>query len=129
MSAANKARGTRFESQVADYLQGQGLRAKRLPRTGVKDIGDLAFPTYASSRPGPVSPTIVIEAKDRARLDWPTYIAEAEAEAQHYEEKFPAEGTAIPVVVAKRRGKGVHAAYVVMPLDGFVEFLRELGVV
>lgn len=121
MSAANKAKGTRFESEVSDYLQGQGIRAKRLPRTGVKDIGDVAFPVAAG--------TVVVECKNRASMDLPTYLREAEEEAQNYELKYPADGTAMGVAVVKRRGKGVHQAYVVMPLDGFVELLREVGAV
>lgn len=122
MSAANKAKGTRFESEVADYLQSQNVRAKRLPRTGVRDIGDAAFPLNGSG-------TVVLECKNRAAMDLPTYLAEAEKEAQAYEEKYPADGTAMGVAVVKRRGKGVHQAYVVMPLDGFVELLREVGAV
>lgn len=128
MSAQNKAKGTRFESEVSEYLQSQGIRAKRLPRTGVNDIGDVAFPVMHGREP--VAPsTIVIECKNRASIDLPTYIAEAEREAQAYEQKYPADGTALGVAVVKRRGKGVHQAYVVMPLDGFVELLREVGAV
>lgn len=121
MTAANKARGTRFESELADYLQQQGIRAKRLPRAGVKDIGDVAFPL--------VTGTVVCEAKNRKSMALPEWIAESEQEAQHYEEKYPAEGHAIPVVVHKRRGKGVHQAYVTMSLDTLVELLRETGAV
>ena len=125
MSAANKAKGTRFESELADYLQGQGIKAKRLPRAGVKDIGDVAFPMADGDWLG----TIVMEAKNRASLDWPTFIAEAEVEASNYEDKYPDERPTFPVVVAKRRGKGVHQSYVVMPLDGFVALLRGLDAV
>ena len=134
MSAANKAKGTLFESQVADYLQSQNVRAKRLPRTGVKDIGDVAFPVYLPGRAlvqpaQPIMATIVVEAKNRKALDLPTFIAESEQEAQNYADKYPAEGTAIPVVVHKRRGKGVHQSYVSMSLDTFIELLREVGAV
>lgn len=126
MSAANKAKGTRYESELADYLQSQGVRAKRLPRTGVKDIGDVAFPVRRHVMGDAV---VVVEAKNRGTLNWPTFIAESEVEAQNYEGKYPAEGPALPVVVAKRRGKGVHQSYVCMPLDTFIDLLREVGAV
>jgi Holliday junction resolvase len=126
VSAANKAKGTRFESEVADYLQMQGISAKRLPRTGVKDIGDLAFPITV---PGFAKATVVVEAKNRKSMDLPTFIAEAEVEAQNYEVRYPADGVALPLVITKRRGKGVHQSYVVMPLDGLIELLRTVGAV
>lgn len=137
MSAASKAKGTLFERQVADYLQSQNVRAKRLPRTGVKDIGDVGFPiernTFLQIEPGKYEmsgpATIVLECKNRAAMDLPTYLKEAEEEAENYEAKYPAEAPALGVAVVKRRGKGVHQAYVVMPLDGFVELLREVGAV
>lgn len=127
MSAANKAKGTRFESEVTDYLQMQGVSAKRLPRTGVKDIGDIAFPVNVRDQFGKA--TVVVEAKNRKSMDLPTFIAEAEEEAQNYELKYPADGVTLPLVVTKRRGKGVHQSYVVMPLDGFIEFMRTVGAV
>lgn len=137
MSAANKAKGTLFESQVADYLQSQNVRAKRLPRTGVKDIGDVAFPIqgglFTQTGPGvyemPGPAVIVVEAKNRKAMDLPTWLAESEDEAVNYADKYPAEGTVVPVVVHKRRGKGVHQSYVTMSLDTFVELLREVGAV
>lgn len=135
MSAANKAKGTRFESEVADYLQGQGIMAKRLPRAGVKDIGDVAFPLRPVTVMGAQElvhrdvATVVLEAKNRQGMSLPEWIAESEVEAQHYQEKYPAEGETIPVVIHKRRGKGVHQSYVTMSLDTFVDLLRQVGAV
>ena len=125
MSAANKAKGTRFESEVADYLQGQGIDARRLPRAGVKDIGDVAF----GLRKTVPTVSVVLEAKNRQGMDLPTWIAESETEAANYQEKYPASGEAVPVVVHKRRGKGVHQSYVTMSLDTFVDLLRQVGAV
>lgn len=122
MSAANKARGTTHERLVCDYLQSQSINAKRLPRTGVKDIGDAAFPLKAGG-------VVVVEAKNRKAMDLPTWIAESEDEARHYEEKYPLEGPAVPIVVHKRRGKGVHQSYVTMSLDTLVDLLRQVGAV
>lgn len=129
MSAANKARGTRFETEVSEYLQSQHVRAKRLPRTGVKDIGDVAFPIATHAMSEKSLGVVVIEAKNRKAMDLPTWIAESETEAGFYEEKYPADGEAIPVVVHKRRGKGVHQSYVTMSLDTFVDLLRKVNAV
>lgn len=136
MSAANKARGTLFESQIADYLQAQGIRAKRLPRTGVKDIGDVAFPIYLAPRKtGPATyeiadeATVVVEAKNRKTMALPEWIAESEVEAGNYADKYPADGPTVPIVVHKRRGKGAHQSYVTMPLDTLVDLLRQVGAV
>lgn len=129
MSAANKAKGTRFESEVAEYLQAQGIDARRQPRTGVKDIGDIAFPINLHNfHPDSRLLNVIVEAKNRASLDLPTFIAESEVEARNWEEKFPNAGPAIPVVVAKRRGKGVHQSYVVMSLDTLIDFIRQAGI-
>lgn len=124
MSAANKAKGTLFESQLADYLQRQGVDAKRLPRTGVKDIGDIAFPLY----PEGGRRTMVVEAKNRKTMDLPTYLREAGEEAENYEAKYTAAGATYPMVVVKRRGKGVQNSYVVFDLDEWIVMMRELGV-
>ena len=123
MSAANKAKGTRFESDVSDYLQGVGVAAKRLPRTGVKDIGDVSFPIRGAE--GQL--VVVVEAKARKGMDLPTWIAESEVEAGFYQDKYPADGTAIPIVIHKRRGKGTHLSYVTMSLDTLVDLLRQVG--
>lgn len=120
MSAANKAKGTRFESEVADYLQSQGVDAKRLPRTGVKDIGDIAFPLKSGA-------TVVVEAKNRAKMDLPTFLEEAAIESSQYLDKYPAANATYPLVIVKRRGKGVHRSYAVFDLDELVNFLRDIG--
>jgi len=128
MSAANKAKGTKFESAVVEYLQGQGYNAKRLPRAGVKDIGDVGL-TLVTDQGGVGGDTFtfVIEAKDRAQLDWPTFLEEATVEASNYEERHPKDGWTVPVVVAKRRRQGIHRSYVMFELDTFVDLLKGLG--
>lgn len=120
MSSANKARGTRYESELAQLLQDNGIDARRLPRTGVKDIGDISFPfrngTFA-----------VVEAKNRRGLDLPTYLAEAALEADQFEAKYPAAPAAYPIVMIKRRGKGPANSYVVFDLEEWLHMMRQLG--
>lgn len=124
MSAANKAKGTKFENDIVNFLQERGYNAKRLPRTGVKDTGDVGLTLKIR---GADTFTLVFEAKDRAALDWPTFLAEASVEADHYEEKYPRDGWTVPVVVAKRRRQGTQRAYVMFELDTFVDLLTGLG--
>lgn len=121
MSAANKAKGTRFESQVADHLQMVGVRAKRLPRAGVNDIGDIAFPLAEG--------TMVLEAKARKVMDFATWVREAETEAVNYEHKYPAEAPAFGAAVVKRRQKGIDESYVVLTLAEFVALLQKVRAV
>mgnify|MGYP002640864697 CR=1 FL=1 len=121
MSAANKAKGTKFESDVANYLQSRGVRCKRHPRTGVNDIGDAGFPLNKG--------TMVLEAKARKSIDLATFVAESLVEAVNYEHKFPAEAPAFGAAVVKRRQKPIGDAYVVLTLDEFVELLQNVGAV
>ena len=126
MSAANKAKGTRYENVVAEYLQGQGFNAKRLPRAGKNDIGDVGFTVTPRGSSLPL--TFVIEAKDRAKLDWPKFLEEAETEADNYNKRYPLDGYTIPVVVSKRRNHGVHRSYVMVELDTFADLLHMVGI-
>lgn len=122
MSAANKAKGSRFESEVCDALQSRGVRAKRLPRTGAKDIGDAAFPLTNGG-------SVVLEIKNRKSINLSGYIEEALVESANYENKYPAEYPAFGAAVVKRRQKNVLDSYVVMPLDEFIELLKKAGAV
>lgn len=122
MSAANKAKGSRFESEVCDALQSRGVRAKRLPRAGANDIGDAAFPLLTGG-------TVVLEIKNRRSIDLAKFIEEAVVESANYENKYPAEYPAFGAAVVKRRQKNVMDSYVVMPLDEFIDLLRKAGAV
>lgn len=121
MSAAAKAKGSRFESQVCDTLQGMGVKAKRLPRAGVNDIGDAAFPLSKG--------TLVLELKARRQIDLAQFVRESLIESANYEAKYPAEAPAFGAAVVKRRQKGIDESYVVMQLDEFVQMLQEVGAV
>lgn len=121
VSAAAKAKGSRFEAEACDALQGRGVRAKRLPRTGVHDIGDAAFPLSKG--------TLVLELKNRKQIDLAQFVKESLVESANYEHKYPAEAPAFGAAVVKRRQKSVMESYVVMELNEFVELLQEVGAV
>lgn len=114
MSAANKAKGSRFEGDIETFLNSAGMTARRLPRSGSKDIGDVAL----------VLPklTVVIEAKNVRTLDMARFLREADIEAEHYEAKY--DTPTVGVVVSKTRQKGTGEARVTLTLDTFVNLLR-----
>jgi hypothetical protein len=96
-----KARGTRWESQIRDYLNGvleyshptDWRLVKRQAQEGAKDVGDLhAWP-------------FVLEAKDVKSPAVPTWLRQADAEAVNA--RFP-----YGVVIHKTRGKGPALARV-----------------
>lgn len=117
MSAANKARGTRWENDIADHVNATGLRARRLQRTGVKDIGDVEIAVGDT--------VIVVEAKNEKRINLPGYLKEADIEASHYAAKYKADNVH-GVAVVKRRNHGVGTAYAVMELDEFLNLIQSL---
>lgn len=92
----SKAKGTRWEGAVVDYLRGRGApHAERRALGGTKDRGDIAG-----------LPGVVVEAKSAARLELGAWLAEAEAERAN-------DGADLAVVWHKRRGK-------TSPGDGYV---------
>lgn len=119
MSAANKAKGSRWEIDLENYLNENGIHARRLPRAGVKDIGDVAI-ELANRH------VIVIEAKNTATQNIPQYLREASIEADHYEQKYktPTHG----VVVTKTRGKSTGEGRVILTLDALIELLTVEGI-
>lgn len=121
MTAAAKAKGSRYESETCQALQERGVRAKRLPRAGANDIGDAAFPLSKG--------TLVLELKARRQIDLAQFVKEALVESANYEHKYPAEAPAFGAAVVKRRQKSIMESYVVMELSEFVEMLQEVGAV
>lgn len=101
MSNPSKARGTRWESAIRDYLNGvleyshptDWRLIKRQAQEGVRDVGDLhAWP-------------FILEAKDVKSPSVPTWLRQADFEAANA-------GFPFGVVVHKVRGKGPALAKV-----------------
>lgn len=120
MANRNKAKGTKWESAVRDYLNGAlGLvdedgrfwdpadpdNVTRKAQEGSRDVGDLwAHP-------------FVLEAKDEAKHRFSAYVEQAEREAE-------AAGLPFGVAVVKRRRASPARGYVVMSLATFARVLR-----
>jgi hypothetical protein len=107
VSNPNKAKGSRWEADVRDYLTGQlGVRVERIPAGAAADRGDL------SGLNG-----LCVECKNVARLDFAGWVDEATTEARNVN------ADTLPVVIAKRRNKSVEHGYVVMPVWAWAELL------
>ena len=118
MSAANKAKGSRWERDLEEFLNGCGVKARRLPRAGSKDIGDVAI-ELKSGR------VIVIEAKDVKAANLAEFLRQAHLEAAHYGAKYDVD--TYGVVAQKTRMKGVGGGRVTLTLDTLVELLHWEG--
>jgi Holliday junction resolvase len=104
--SVSKAKGTRFESEVVEYLRSAGFpHVERRALRGIRDTGDL------SGLPG-----WVIEVKNTKTLKLGEFVAEAEAEAKR-------DGGARWVLIHKRHRRGVDSAHVTMSLAQFAELL------
>lgn len=119
MSAQNKAKGSRWERELEDYLNGCGMYARRLPRAGYKDIGDVSV-TVGDF-------VIVIEAKNVKAANMADFLRQADVESDHYEEKYGV--PTVPVVITKTRQKGAGEGRVTMTVDTLLDLLRLAGAV
>jgi hypothetical protein len=106
-----KAKGTRWESRIVDYLRERGWpHAERRTLNGSKDQGDIS---------GIIG--VVIEAKDQARHSLAEWLDEANVERDNA-------SADLGVVWAHRRGKSSpRDGYVVMDGDTFTWLLKSAG--
>lgn len=110
MSAA-RAKGTRWESAIVDYLRTNGVpHAERRALSGTQDRGDIAG-----------LPGVVIEAKNARTADLAGWVDEAEVERNNARAE-------LAVVWHHRRGKASPAdGYVTMSGATLVHLLRAAG--
>ena len=117
MSNPNKARGTRWESDLVNEFHASDLPdARRKVQTGAKDTGDISLGRWT------------IEAKAEKSIRLASYVDEANTEA--WNARSPGDpSTPFGVAIVKRRGRNVRQAYVVMDLATFIRvehLLRDL---
>ena len=120
MSSASKRKGSQWERDLEEYLNASGLKARRLPRAGSKDIGDVAVPAKDYD--------IVVEAKN-VRNAWGSmaqFLREADVEAENYSEKY--DMPTIGVVATKTRQAGPGEGRIVMTVHQFINLLRWAGI-
>lgn len=98
-----RAKGTRFENQVVEFLRANGfIKAKRLPFSS--PLGDIH------------GTPMVIEAKDQKTMKLPEWLEQAN--------KSGAKAGFLAAVIHKRVRKSIEKAYVTMELETFVKILK-----
>lgn len=117
-NAYNKAKGSKFEGDIESYCNDMGLHARRLPRAGAKDIGDVSITLKSRA-------VLVVEAKNVARENMLDFLRQAEVEADNYEEKY--KGATYGIVVVKARTKNIDQARVTMTLETLKDLLHGEG--
>lgn len=113
MSSYNKAKGTKFESDIVKYLRKLGHFADRLARAGANDEGDVV--TIIAGQ------THILECKNKKSLNLPQFWAEAQTEAANYAK---ARGLVVEppaFVIVKRRRGSIGDAWVIQNLEKWVE--------
>ncbi len=103
-----KARGSRFELDVARYFNERGFPQveRRYGAGATLDKGDInGLQQYG----------VVLECKNLAKITLASIVEEALAEARNA-------GLPFGFSVIKRRGKGVKDAYLVMTVEQFVDW-------
>ena len=122
MSHPNKVKGTRWESEVVDYLAANGFPSiERRSLKGNKDQGDIANVA-----------DWVLECKNEKTIGLGGYMDEGATELTNAQDYWRAliKTTETPprpswfAAIVKRRRKNVSAAYVVMPLSQFVRLIQ-----
>ena len=113
MSSYNKAKGSKFETDVMKYLRALGHFAERLAKAGASDEGDIV--TIIAGQ------TYILECKNRKKMDLPTFWAEAEKEAKNYAKARGLPGSPPAFVIVKRRNASIEQAWVVQPLEKWIE--------
>jgi Holliday junction resolvase len=109
-SRANKRKGSEYESGLVTYLRLLGYKATRLARRGSRDEGDIEIDLGDT--------VFIIEAKNAKAISLSEWLAESQVEAGNYAEARGMDPSrVIPLVVVKRRMKGVDKSYAVTELD------------
>jgi Holliday junction resolvase len=113
MSQYNKAKGSKFETDVMKWLRSMGVLAERLTKAGSKDEGDMVAVIAGE--------TYILELKNRATLSLPEFWREAEVEALNYAKARGIGEVPLHYVVVKRRNAGIDQAWVIQDLNQWLK--------
>jgi Holliday junction resolvase len=121
VSSYNKAKGSKFETDVMKYLRKLGHFAERLAKAGSNDEGDIV--TIIAGQ------TYILECKNRKSINLPQFWAEAQTEAANYAKARGMVATPPAFVIVKRRNASIADAWVIQTLSEWVNNIaEELGV-
>jgi hypothetical protein len=113
VSSYNKAKGSKFETDVMKYLRKLGHFAERLAKAGSNDEGDIV--TIIAGQ------TYILECKNRKSINLPQFWAEAQTEAANYAKARGLPVTPPAFVIVKRRRGSIEDAWVVQTLEKWIE--------
>jgi hypothetical protein len=113
MSSYNKAKGSKFETDVMKYLRKLGHFAERLAKAGANDEGDIV--TIIAGQ------TYILECKNRKSINLPQFWAEAQTEADNYAKARGLPFSPPAFVIVKRRNASIEDAWVITTLEKWTE--------
>ena len=113
MSSYNKAKGSKFETDVMKYLRSLGHFAERLAKAGANDEGDIVCIIAGQ--------TYILECKNRKSINLPQFWSEAQTEAANYAKARGLDFVPLAFVIVKRRNASIEQAWVVQPLEEWVD--------
>ena len=109
MSSYNKAKGSKFETDIMKYLRKLGHFAERLAKAGASDEGDIVAIIAGQ--------TYILECKNRKSINLPQFWDEARTEAKNYAKARGLSLSPLAFVIVKRRQHGIEKAWVIQDLD------------
>ena len=113
MSSYNKAKGSKFETDIMKYLRKLGHFAERLAKAGASDEGDIVAIIAGQ--------TYILECKNRKKIDLPAFWDEAQVEAKNYAKARGLSVEPPAFVIVKRKKKGIEDAWVIQSLEKWIE--------
>ena len=108
----NRRKGAAFEIDVMKWFRKMGVLAERLRLSGKEDEGDLVVIVAGES--------YIFELKNTKSLNLKEFWDEAQVEASNYA-KHRGIDKPFSYVLFKRRGAGIHKAWVIQDLTQWLE--------
>lgn len=116
-SRASKRKGAQFEVDLVDWFRAAGYAVSRLARRGKNDEGDVAVDLGDT--------VFIIEAKNVKTIALAEWLQESEVEAANYAQARDLDPKrVVPLVVIKRRMKGVSESYAVIKLETLTRIIN-----
>jgi len=109
MSAANKRKGSLFETSILKWLRSKGVSAERLRLAGKDDEGDIV--AIVAGQP------YIFELKATVKMDLPQFWREATLEAANYAKARGLDVVPPAYVIVKRRMAGLEQSWVIQDLE------------
>jgi len=109
MSAANKRKGSLFETSILKWLRSKGVSAERLRLAGKDDEGDIV--AIVAGQP------YIFELKATVKMDLPQFWREATTEAANYAKARGLDIVPPAYVIVKRRMAGLEQSWVIQDLE------------